>query len=87
MSEFPKGWPIRCPGCESLAFTFTSENTGNVRRYRCSKCEGKWVARWKGKPIRSVLGEPTNTKMEDWDWMTDEREQGTFAIFDVEEMT
>jgi hypothetical protein len=67
--SFPKGWPVRCPNCESMfTFVYVSDRTGNVRRYRCRKCGDVFLATWKGKPLTSCMHEPRNTKMGDWDW-------------------
>ncbi len=62
------GWPVRCLDCESWSFTYKSDRTGNTRCYKCRKCDSKYVATWKGKPISSCMSEPQNTKIEDWDW-------------------
>jgi hypothetical protein len=66
--KFPTGWPIRCPNCGSWSFFYTSENTGNIRRYRCKDCNDMYLAAWKGPRITSVMGEPQNTRMEQWEW-------------------
>jgi len=66
--KFPTGWPIRCPSCDSWGFVYTSESTGNIRRYRCLKCNDMYLATWKGTRITSVMNEPQNTRMEQWDW-------------------
>lgn len=65
---FPTGWPVRCPNCDSWAFTYVSENTGNIRRYTCKKCNDMYLATWKGKPITNAFSEPVNTRMEQWEW-------------------
>jgi len=64
-----KGWPIRCPECESWSFNYTTERGGMSRNYNCSKCDAHYVALWKGKPFSSCMGEPTNTRMEQWKWL------------------
>lgn len=66
--KFPKGWPVRCPDCDSWRFYFVSEPTGNIRRYTCKECGSVFLATWKHQPVGSVFSEPKNTSMEDWDW-------------------
>ena len=66
---FPEGFPIRCPSCHNpWRFYYVSERSGNIRRYTCKDCDQVYLATWKGSTIKSVLGEPRNTKMEDWSW-------------------
>ena len=68
-ADFPLGWPVRCPACEhSFTFRYVSDRSGNVRRYKCYKCGARFLAAWKGEPIRSLFKEPRNTSMEQWDW-------------------
>ena len=67
-SDFPKGWPVRCPNCDSWAFVYVSDQSGNVRRYTCRTCNEMFMATWKGRKIEGLMYEPVNTKMEDWDW-------------------
>lgn len=43
--------------------------SGNYRLYRCRSCQRRYVAKWLGKPIASVLHEPKNTYMSDWQWI------------------
>lgn len=64
-----KGWPVKCPNCDSWNFNYISDRGGNHRLYRCKKCLKKFIARWKGEKIRSCLSEPKNTKMQNWDWI------------------
>jgi hypothetical protein len=74
--SFPTGWPVRCPECSTtFLFTYKSDRTGNIRCYRCQKCGEKYVALWRHEPIESCLCEPTNTKMEDWEWHRVETEE------------
>ena len=68
LADFPKGWPIRCPECDSWSFRYHTERTGNIRIYTCKRCGARYRAKWKGKPLRSAFGEPKNCKMEDFDW-------------------
>ena len=67
--EVPTGWPVKCLSCQSWSFYYISDQTGNHRLYNCKKCKKRYVARWLGKPIKSVFSEPKNTKMQDWQWI------------------
>ena len=71
----PTGWPVRCPECESLSFYYVTERSGESRRYSCKDCGAVYIAVWKGKPVGSCLTEPTNTRMEDWDWLKVSRKE------------
>ena len=53
--------PFVCPACHDwLFFFFVSDRTGNIRLCTCRKegCDSKWLAVWKGKPMKSCIGEP-----------------------------
>lgn len=81
--SIPTGWPVRCLSCESLSFYYISDRTGNYRLYNCKKCKRRYVAKWKGRPIRSVFSEPKNTSMGKWEWIeVVEEDEG--EILDVE---
>jgi hypothetical protein len=40
-------------------------------------CNTKWLAVWKGEPMKSCIGEPKHTKLSDWSWV---RADGPVAI-------
>ena len=62
-------YPIRCPKCHSLDFNYTSDSSGNVRRYRCRGCDGVWLATVRGMPSGSAIGERQNLSSEDLEWV------------------
>ena len=59
---------IRCPECDDNWMRYTSDRSGNVRRYVC-KCGVKWLATFKGLKCGSVMSEPKNCDMEDFHWV------------------
>ncbi len=69
LPEQPSGWPVSCLDCGSWSFMYISDRSGNYRLYNCKKCQKRYLAGWKGKPITSVFNEPKNTKLEDWLWV------------------
>jgi len=78
--------PFVCPACRDwLYFSYTSDRTGNIRHGICRKksCKSKWLAVWKGKPMKSCIGMPMNTRMADWSWV---RADGPVAICCEEEL-
>lgn len=62
-------WPIQCPGCHNLHFSYTSDSSGNVRRYECKKCGGVWLATVRGMPSGSAMSEPQNLNSKDLEWV------------------
>lgn len=61
-----------CPACKCwLWLTYTSDRTGNIRYCTCTNrgCDSKWLAVWKGKPMKSCIGEPKHTKASDWSFV------------------
>jgi len=57
-----------CPACRKL-ISFTSDVTGNVRRYHCKACGGTWIVTLKGMPSSSVMAEPQNVQKKDMEWV------------------
>lgn len=86
--EQPTGWPVKCLNCESWSFYYISDRSGNYRLYNCKKCLKRYVAKWKGRPIGSALGEPKNTKMQQWIWIeVVEEKEGEFVDAEFDEVT
>ena len=62
-------WPIQCPKCRNLNFNYTSDCSGNVRRYECKRCGGVWLATVKGMPLGSAMSERRNLDSRDLEWV------------------
>ena len=64
----PGKWPPECPGCGSpWGLKYTSDRTGNARRYVCS-CGAVFLATLKGLPSGSAMAEPKNVRQCDMTW-------------------
>lgn len=62
-------WPIRCPACRSFDFGYSSDRSGNVRRYVCKSCGGGWLATLKGMSSGSAMCEPKNMDSKNLEWV------------------
>ena len=59
---------IKCPECGNNWMRYTTDRSGNVRRYVCS-CGVKWLATLKGLPCGSAISEPKNCGMDNFHWV------------------
>jgi DNA-directed RNA polymerase subunit RPC12/RpoP len=62
-------WGPKCKKCGKGPMSYTSDRTGNVRRYRCPACGSVWLATLKGMMSASVMGEPKGIQDNDVEWV------------------
>ena len=62
--------PETCPDCKRWAsMSYTSDRSGNVRRYKCSNCGSVFVATLKGLPLASCVGDSGRKDRNEFDWV------------------
>jgi len=60
---------MSCLNCGAFGMRYTSDRSGNVRRYVCYKCDAKFLATIKGLRSGSAVGEPRHLEPEDFHWV------------------
>jgi hypothetical protein len=61
-------WPPECPDCgSSWGMRYTSDRTGNARRYACS-CGAVFLATLKGMPSGSALADLGAVRQNEMTW-------------------
>jgi hypothetical protein len=62
--------PETCPDCKRWAsMSYTSDRSGNVRRYKCSHCGAVFLATLKGLPLESCIGDKGQRSSDKFDWV------------------
>jgi len=64
-------WPIACPDCGKGGwggFTYVSDRSGNVRKYKCDECGAVYIATIKDMRSTGVGSEPKNMNSDELYW-------------------
>ncbi len=60
---------MKCPKCGKYPMCYTTDRSGNVRRYRCDYCAGVWIATLKDIPSKTAMFDSKVVSPNVFDWV------------------